>query len=475
MQVPSIDQIQGLENFGHSIRRSSYLIEINNKAEISAIFEFCNQEGLELAFRGNGRSYGDAALNGGHYMLDFRAMNKIISWDPLKGIIECEPGVTVEHLWKHVLADAWWPPVVPGTMLPTIGGCLASNIHGKNNWVAGPIGEHVLSFDAILPNGKSITCTAKKNRQLFESMIGGMGMLGAFTSITLQMNPIQSGDISVLAWAKSDLAGMLESLDDSKAADYVVGWIDATSAGKKLGRGQIHQAQYLEAGEDKDPSRSMRIDHQKLPERIMGFFPKELLHHLMRPFTNNLGTRVVNMAKYWASRTYENNRSINESLVAFSFLLDFVPKWERAYGPQGLIQYQSFLPKANAEESYRQILSLSQKRGLPSYLGVLKRHRADRFLLSHSVDGFSLALDFRVTRSNKIELQSLLEDLDEIVLQAGGRFYFAKDSNINAEKVARYLGSESVAAFIKLKQKTDPQNILQSDLFRRCFVNGSAK
>lgn len=475
MQAPTVDQIRGLENFGHSIRRSSYVLEAKNKSEIAAIFEFCHQEGLEIAFRGQGRSYGDAALNGGHYVLDFRAMNKIMAWDPLNGVIECEPGVTIEQLWKHILADAWWPPVVPGTMFPTIGGCLASNIHGKNNWVAGTIGEHVLSFDVLLPNGKSVTCTPKKNRALFESMIGGMGMLGAFTSIRLQCKAIQSGDLSVLAWAKSDLSGMLESLDSNKSADYVVGWLDTTSEGKKLGRGQIHRAQYLSAREDEDPSHSLRIDHQKLPERIMGFFPKSKLHHLMRPFTNNLGSRMVNMSKYWASRTYENNRQFRQSLVAFSFLLDFVPQWERAYSPQGLIQYQSFLPKSHAEELYRQILSISQKRKLPSYLGVLKRHRADRFLLSHALDGFSLALDFRVTRSNHFELQSMLADLDEIVLQAGGRFYFAKDSNINAEKVSRYLGAESVAAFIKLKKKTDPQNILQSDLFRRCFVNGSAQ
>lgn len=474
MKMPGIDQIRGLDNFGHSIKRSSYFVEVRNKGEIEALFEFCNQEGLELAFRGTSRSYGDAALNGGQLVLGFRPMNKIISWDASNGIIEMQPGVTIEQLWQHVLGDGWWPPVVPGTMFPTIGGCLAANIHGKNNWVAGTLGEHVLAFEAVLPNGKSITCSPKKNRETFEAMIGGMGLLGAFTSIKLQLKTIQSGDLSVLAWAKGDLPGMLESLDGSKTADYIVGWIDCTSGGKKLGRGQIHRAEYLPSQDDDDPSRSLRIDHQQLPKNIMGVFPKSLLYHLLRPFTNNIGTRFVNMGKYWMSRSFDNQKRFTESLVAFSFLLDYVPNWELAYGNGGLIQYQSFLPKANAESAYRQILNLSQKRGLPSYLGVLKRHRPDRFLLSHAVDGFSLALDFRVTRSNKEELQNLLQELDEIVIETGGRFYFAKDSNINADKVKRTLGAEAVAAFNKMKMKADPKNILQSDLYRRCFVNENA-
>ncbi len=474
MKTPGVEQIRSLDNFGHSLKRSSYFVEAQNAAQIEAIFDFCNQEGKKLAFRGTGLSYGDAALNGGHTMLGFSQMNKITSWDAKNGIIEMQPGVTIEQLWQHVLGDGWWPPVVPGTMFPTIGGCLAANIHGKNNWVAGTLGEHVLTFDAILPNGKSITCTPKKNRDFFEAMIGGMGMLGVFTSIKLQLKAIQSGDLSVLAWAKGDLAGMLESVDGNKTADYVVGWLDVSAGGNKLGRGQIHRAEYLLAREDEDPSRSLRIDHQRLPDRMLGFFPKSLLHHFMRPFTNNFGTRFVNMGKYWLSRTYENQSRFTESLVAFSFLLDYVPNWERAYGQGGLIQYQSFLPRENAESAYRSILRLSQKRGIPAYLGVLKRHRPDRFLLSHAVDGFSLALDFRVTRSNKQDLQKLLLDMDKIVLEAGGRFYFAKDSTINADKVISYLGADAVDSFNKLKRKADPKNILQSDLYRRCFVNGGS-
>ena len=118
-----------------------------------------------------------------------RGMNDIIEWDPATGSY-CEPGVTLEQFWQKVLPDGWWPPVVSGTMTTTLGGCLAANIHGKNNFKMGPIGEHVVEFTAVLPTGAEVTCSPKKNGDLFYAMISGLGMLGIFTSITMQMKHV---------------------------------------------------------------------------------------------------------------------------------------------------------------------------------------------------------------------------------------------------------------------------------------------
>jgi FAD/FMN-containing dehydrogenase len=467
--LPS-ERLRGLENFGHSLKRSAHVFEVQETDELEAIFELSRDRGLSVGLRGSGRSYGDASLNGGQIVVDMRGMDQILEWDAQSGIITVQPGVTIEQLWKHTLGDGWWPPVVPGTMFPTLGGCLAANIHGKNNWVAGTIGEHVTEFEALLPTGERVVCTPRKNKELFHAMIGGMGMLGVFTSITLQLKQIYSGQVRVQAWVKASMHGMLESVDGNKTADYVVGWVDCTSGSGRMGRGQIHRAEYLTADEDEDATRSLRIDRQVLPDRMFGVLPKALLHKLMQPAVNNAGTLLINSAKYWASRTIGQNTEFLQSLVAFNFLLDYVPDWERAYGPGGLIQYQSFLPKANAEKAYMEILALCHTRHLPAYLGVLKRHRPDPFFLSHALDGFSLALDFRVTRSNRADLLKQIKDLDEIVLAAGGRFYFAKDSTLNAKNTGRFLGEETVAKFAKLKKKVDPHNLFQSDLFRRCFV-----
>jgi FAD/FMN-containing dehydrogenase len=149
--------------------------------------------------------------------------------------------------------------------------------------------------------------------------------------------------------------------------------------------------------------------------------------------------------------------------------LDYVPLWELSYGKGGLIQYQSFLPKETALPAWTEMLSLAKKRGLPSYLGVTKRHRPDKFLLTHAVDGFSLAMDFKVTSRNQAELSKVLQEYDRIVLANGGRFYFAKNSETSAESTRAFLGDEAIAKFKKLKKRCDPNGLLESNLYRRIF------
>lgn len=465
-----LERVSRLENFGHSLQRAGYVYQPSHIDEVHKLFELSRKQGTSIALRGAGRSYGDASLNSGQIVLDLRGLNKILEWNPENGRIRTEPGVTIEQLWKHVLADGWWPPVVPGTMFPTIGGCLAANIHGKNNWQAGPLGEHILEFEALLPNGKAFKCSPSVNTDYFYALISGMGLLGIFTSITLQLKKIYSGDMRVTAWTEPNLQEMLKAVDANKDADYVVGWVDCTVGGGGLGRGQVHRAEYPKEGEDRHAEKSLRVDHQVLPTKFFGLVPKELLPVFMAPFTNNFGTWAVNQAKYIANSTIGIGHAYQQPLVGFNFLLDYIPNWERIYGGGGLIQHQSFLPKENAGHAHLEMLRLCRKRGLPSYLGVLKRHRPDKFLFSHAVDGYSLALDFRVTRDNHRRLTKMVAELDEIVLQAGGRFYFAKDSTLSAETVQRYLGKETISKFKKLKAEVDPDNLLQSDLYRRCFA-----
>lgn len=462
-----LERLARLENIGHSIQRSAYLYRPSRPEQLQDLFELARRQGLSIALRGAGRSYGDAALNSGQIVLDLQGMDRVLKWDAQRGRITVEPGVTIEQLWKKVLVDGWWPPVVPGTMFPTLGGCLAANIHGKNNWVAGPLGEHVVEFTALLPSGKQVTCSPKKNAELFHAMIGSMGLLGVFTSITLQLKHIYSGNLEVSAWVEPNLLGMLGAVDQHRQEDYIVGWVDCTAGGRQIGRGQIHSARYLKPGEDPNPEDSLRLEKQMLPDRVFGVFPKELIPLLMSPFANNLGTWGVNTAKYAANRTIGNHKSFLQSLVAFSFLLDYYPIAN--FGGKAFMQYQSFLPKETAADAYLNMLQMCRRAGLPSYAGVLKRHRPDKFLLSHAVDGYSLALDFRVNRGNRARLQKLAAEMDRVVLDAGGRFYFAKDSTLRREGANAYLGSKTVQRFKALKRKLDPDSILQTDLYRRCF------
>ena len=457
-----------LENFGHSLRASSYQIHIKKAEDISEAFKLAKKLGLKVTARGTGISYNDVSLNGGGILLDMSGMNQILNWDSSSGIIRCESGVTLKQLWRCVEPEGWWPPVVSGTMKTTLGGCLSTNIHGKNNFQVGPIGEHVLEFTALLPTGDPITCSPKENSDLFHAMISGLGMLGIFTSITLKMKRIHSGLLSVDAWHVPNLNRHLGDIfENAPHYDYIVGWLDTMAPGKNLGRGQIHAARQLEEGEDSDAQKTLQLDHQHLPDRMFGVMPKSLLHYFMRPFVNNLGWWGISTARYVVGL---RRHTFLQSHAEFHFLLDYVPNWERSFGRGGLIQYQSFLPKETAEDIWREMISMSHRRSLPSYLGVTKRHRPDKFLLTHSVDGFSLALDFKVTDKNRAALSKMLQEFDQLVLQGGGRLYFAKNSETSIEVARTFLGEETIARFKQLKKRCDPDGLLESDLFRRVFA-----
>jgi FAD/FMN-containing dehydrogenase len=456
-----------LENFGHSLKTACYRIRAHGTEDIYEAFQLAKKLGLTVTARGTGISYNDASLNGGGIVLDTSGMNQILEWDPASGVVRCESGVTLEQLWKRIEPDGWWPPVVSGTMKTTLGGCLSANVHGKNNFQAGPIGEHVVEFTAMTPGGALVTCSPKKNADLFYAMISGLGMLGVFTSVTLKMKRIHSGLISVEAWHVSNLNRQLSSLlEHAPTHDYIVGWLDTFAQGKNLGRGQIHAARNLKEGEDDHAEQTLQLSYQHLPDRLFGLMPKSLLHYFMKPFVNNAGWRLVNMAKYF---TALREHTFRQSHAEFHFLLDYVPNWERSFGRGGLIQYQSFLPKETAEAVWREMLQLSHRKHLPSYLGVTKRHRPDKFLLTHAVDGFSLAMDFKVTDANRGQLSALLQGFDRIVLEGGGRFYFAKNSETSAESARRFLGDDTIIKFRKLKKRCDPNHLLESDLYRRLF------
>src|SRR5436309_9804335 len=168
-------------------RALSYVYRPSAPEGVRDVFETAREHGRSVALRGAGRSYGDASLNAENVVLDLTRMNRILDWNPATGIISVEPGVTIRQLWQYTLEDGWWPPVVPGTMFPTLGGVAAMNVHGKNNYRVGPIGDHILQLELLLPTGELLVCNREQNRDLFFAAIGGFGMLGCFTRLTLQM------------------------------------------------------------------------------------------------------------------------------------------------------------------------------------------------------------------------------------------------------------------------------------------------
>ena len=458
-----------LDGFGNSLRSTSLSARPASVAELAAVLRQAAAEQLKVSFRGNGRSYGDASLNTDQLAIDNRGMARVQSFDPATGIIDVEAGVSIEDLWRTGLPHGWWPYVVPGTMFPTMGGCTAMNIHGKNCFKAGPFGDHVLDLDLMLADGSVKTLSRTQEGDLFRAVIAGLGLLGAVTRVRLQMKKVESGRLKVRPIQTHSLEEMFDCfVERMPQSDYLVGWIDCFASGASLGRGLVHQATYLSAKEDPEGRSLLAVDAQGLPPSIMGI-PRSMMWRLMKPFTNDVGAKLINTVKYHLPEPHDHEGVFYDGHVSFSFLLDFVPGWRNMYGDSGFIQYQLFLPDTTARRAMREALELCVRRGVVSYLGVFKRHRPDEFLLSHGLDGWSLALDFPVPAHDPQKLWSVTNELTALVLEAGGTFYPAKDSVVSAEAFARAYG-ERVTRFLAIKRQLDPQTLFQSDLSRRLLL-----
>ncbi len=462
------DRLEWVEGWGMAVGGAGYVFRPSEAAGVTEALQAARSEGLPIALRGAGCSYGDAALRAESAVLDLSGLDHVLAWDPEGGTIDAEPGVSLASLWRTGIGDGWWPAVVTGTMEPTVGGMLAMNVHGKNNWRNGTIGEHCVEFDFVTADGESRTVSRANDAGLFHQIIGSFGQLGIITRARLRMKKVHSGMVEVKAISAPDLEAMLSLADDAKDKwEYVVGWIDTFARGRNLGRGLLHFARHLDEGEDQNAAASLDAAAQDLPGNLFGVVPKGLTWRFLKPMTNRPGMRLINRAKYLSGSTIGDEKTYRQSLAAFSFLLDYVPNWKNVYLPGGLIQHQSFVPAAGAEQVFRDQLEICQEHGMPSFLAVLKRHRPDAFLLSHAVDGFSLALDFPVIRGRRKKLWSMMRALAEPVVSAGGRFYPAKDAALPPDLYRASFRDGQLDQFLSLKAELDPSCVLRSALADR--------
>lgn len=454
-----------LDGFGGSKRAWSRSVAPRTIDEMAAVFAAARAEGMQVSFRGAGRSYGDASLNAGQLSIDGRAMRRILSFDAKTGVIEAEGGVSIAEIWRHTLPQGWWPAVVPGTMFPTMGGCVGMNIHGKNCFKAGPFGDHVLELDLLTASGEKKTLSRTQEPELFRAVIGGLGLLGAVTRVKLQLKHVYSGRLKVRPLVSRNLAHMFDQFAERiTTSDYLVGWVDCFGRGDALGRGLVHQSHHFAEGEDPKGHETLALSKQELPAAIMGF-PKALLWMPMSLFANDPGAKFVNAVKYALPEPVGKDGTYLDSHAGFSFLLDYVPDWRLMYGRDGFIQVQLFVPDATARDAFAEALRVCQKRNVVSYLGVFKRHKPDDYLLSHGLDGWSLALDFKVPRDAQ-RLWDCARDLTRIVLEAGGTYYPAKDQVVDAESFAKAFGSR-YDKFRDVRRQMDPSALFANDQARR--------
>jgi len=348
--------------------------------------------------------------------LDCRGLDRIIAFDETTGIIRCEAGVLLGDILNRVMPAGWFLPVTPGTRFVTVGGAIANDVHGKNHHVAGTFGAHVTRLELLRSTGERIVCSATENAAWRRATVGGMGLTGLITWAELQLRPIAGPLMSQSTVKLANLDDYFANAAESdEAYEYTVAWLDSTAGGDRLGQGLFFRANHSEA-----TGKAPRLAEPWLSVPVQPPVP----------LVNRTFLTIHNRAKLAKQR-----RRIDESdvdCVSFFYPLDGIGRWNRLYGPKGLMQHQSVLPDATAEAAIREMLLLSQRRKAASLLTVLKRFgNAERQgILSFPREGFTLTLDFA---NRGRETTALLGELDRITLEAGGAVNPYKDARMSAE------------------------------------------
>ena len=404
--------------------------------------------------RGLGRAYGDAAQNAGGLVVDMTGLDRIHSVDADSGVVVVDAGVSLDALMRAVLPFGLWVPVLPGTRQVTVGGAIAADIHGKNHHVSGSFGNHVLAMDLVTASGEIRTLTPDgPDAELFWATVGGMGLTGIVIGATIRLERTETAYFVVDTERATDLDDLMARLStNDEDYTYSVAWFDSVATGPSMGRAVLTRGW-----------KARRADLPRKLRRAPLRFDAPQLFSAPAVFPSGLVNRLTARAfnELWYRKAPADRRGEVQNITTFFHPLDIVGEWNRVYGPHGFVQYQFVVP-FGAEDTFRACVREIAASGHVSCLNVLKRFGQGNVApLSFPAPGWTLAVDIPVGPG----LSRLCATLDELVMDAGGRIYLAKDSRVDAATLARMY--PRLDEWRKVRATVDPHGVFTSDLARR--------
>ncbi len=403
--------------------------------------------------RGMGRAYGDAAQNGGGTVV--RLAPGPILLDPRAGTVRVGAGVSLDELLRHVVPRGFFVPVSPGTRFVTVGGAIASDIHGKNHHADGTFGAHVDAMTMLLADGTRRTITSASDPLLWWATIGGMGLTGIIVEATVRLLPIETSRCLVLTERVPNLDSLLERMESGDHLHrYSVAWVDMVATGAHLGRAVLTRGDHATYDELVAEKPAAGADPLAFAPSGLAAVPRGVPNVL-----NRLAVRTFN--EMWYRKAPVSHLGL-ETITGFFHPLDMVGDWNRLYGRSGFLQYQFVVP-FDAVETLRTIVGTVAASGHASFLAVLKRFGPESGgLLSFPTPGWTLTLDLPAGVAG---LGGLVGDLDRMVLDAGGRHYLAKDATATPEIIRA--GYPRLDEWLEVRRSVDPNGRWISDQARR--------
>lgn len=406
----------------------------------------------KLIARGAGLSYGDASL--ASHIVSTKKFNKLLNLDVQQGVIRCESGVTLDEILKIAVPKGWFLPVTPGTKFITIGGAVAADVHGKNHHIEGSFNRYVNELTLMQADGSVLTCAPGENADLFHATCGGMGLSGVILEIELRLRRIETAYIVQENLIARNLGELLDLLMTYNDRTYSVAWVDCLTTGKSMGRGVLMLGEHAEY---KDLPAKLKKAPLAIHSDPRLKIPFDLPSFVLNKFSIGLFNQLFNLKHRLTTRKFTVHYD------TFFYPLDFIQNWNRMYGRRGFLQYQFVIPFEKGEETLAKILHLISQSKLASFLTVLKLLGASDHSVAFPMPGFTLALDLPVSA----RLFPLLDQLDEIVAENGGRIYLAKDARMKAEIFKK--GYPGAADFNNLLKHSGAVLKFESSLSKRLF------
>ena len=411
--------------------------------------------------RGMGRSYGDPAQNGGGLVVDMTPLNRIHSIDPDSGIVDVDGGVTLDQLMKAALPYGLWVPVLPGTRQVTIGGAIGPDIHGKNHHSAGSFGNHVLSMELLVADGRVLHLEPTgETAELFWATVGGMGLTGIILRARIQMTFTETAYFIADTDRTDTLDETIALHSDGSEVNYTYSsaWFDAISAPPKTGRSTLSRGSLATLDQLKEFAPKLAKDPLKFNAPQLMTVPDIFPSWTM----NKLSLMAIGEAYYFMGKPARNQV---QNLTQFYQPLDLIGEWNRGYGKAGFLQYQFVVP-TDAVEPFKDIIYDIQASGHYTALNVFKLFgEGNQAPLSYPMKGWNVCVDFPIRPG----LNEFLDRLDDQVMQFGGRLYLAKESRTSAEKFHKMY--PELPGWLKTRREIDPTGVFASDMSRRLELN----